>query len=326
MLCIINDRMDPAFNLAAEEYLLNIVREPAFMLWRSRPSVIIGRNQNPYRQADIVFLDRINIPVVRRISGGGAVYHDPGNINFTVIRPTGDRLTVDYRTPLQPIRRFLKRMGLAAEFDGTSGLSLHGKKISGNAQHVRKGMALHHGTLLYEADLDMLSNALQRSANGRYRDRSVDSVRRPVVNLRPLMPRDLPAHVFMQQLMADIQSTNGGRRACLSSADEAEIEDLARSKYRTWQWNFGRSPQYRFVNTARLDRVPVRIQLRVDSGIIRSARITGDLLSEKFTNGLGWQLEGCRHHRQDVEEALKKMDWPADLNAVGRSSLTAALF
>jgi lipoate-protein ligase A len=326
MLYIMNERMDPAFNLSTEEYLVTIVREPTFMLWRNRPSVIIGRNQNPYRQVDAGFLERAEIPVLRRISGGGAVYHDRGNINFTIVRPTGKKLTLDCQTQLQPIIRFLRRMGLAAEFDGTNALSVEGKKISGNAQHIHKGMMLHHGTLLYDAALHTLSNALRTTAGAKYTDRSVDSVRQPVANLRTFMNRHLSVGEFMQRLFEYIQSENGGCRVLLSSADEAEIQKLAASKYRTWNWNFGHTPEYGFTHTTQLGRVIVNIKMQVRSGTIRQIEFTGKGLNDRFSRDLQHLLKGCRHRREEVADAIKRVDGQVFDNPATLSKLAEAFF
>jgi len=326
MLYIINEKCDPAFNLAAEEYLLGMAGEPVFMVWRSRSSVIIGRNQNPYRQADTFYLDRIGAPVLRRISGGGAVYHDTGNINFTLIRPSGGKPVVDYHTPLRPIRRFLNQMGVTAGLDGSNGLVAGGKKISGNAQHIHKGKVLHHGTLLFDADLDVLARALRPAPHGRYQDRSVDSVRQPVANLLPLLKRKIPIRAFMEQLAGSVQADQGGRRIQFSPADEAAIGQLAHNRYHRWQWNYGRTPAYRFSNTIQLGGHELTIAMRVSSGTIHEIEFSARDLNARFMGELRQRLQGCRHSRADVADALSGDLAAPPLTADVRKTLAKALF
>ncbi|MGB5984881.1 MAG: lipoate--protein ligase [Desulfobacterales bacterium] len=326
MLCLHNEGLDADFNLAAEEYLLTTLREPAFMVWRNHPAVIIGRNQNPYREANSRELESRGVPILRRISGGGAVYHDTGNINFTVLTPAPGAPRIDYQTPLKPILRFLRSMGLQARFDGGNGLALNGKKISGNAQHIHKQMILHHGTLLFDTDLEALTRTLAAGPPGKYQDRGVNSVRQPVANLRPLLARDFTVMEFMTQLIKAIQSQRNGRRARFSDADLQAIEALAAARYRSWEWNFGRTPDYRLVNAVCGDKIRVEIQMQVCAGRIRRIEVGGAKLSGLFAQSLDDRLKGCRHLRQDVAAALMKVDWETAPAGVTRSHFTEALF
>ena len=330
MLCIFSHHTDPAFNLATEEYVLNSVGEDTFLVWRNGPTVIIGRNQNPYRQADTGYLQQMDIPLLRRISGGGAVFHDAGNVNFTFIHVTIGQPRVDYQPFLGPVVRFLRSMGVAAQFDGTNGLVVGGKKISGNAQHIHQGMVLHHGTLLWDTDLDALHNALATPGRGRYRDRSVDSVRQPVTNLRPLMNMSLSVEDFMGRLLAHIQMATGGRRIELSEKDIAAIEALADSKYRTWEWNFGHSPDYRFSGTLPMGGRKMGVHMQVSSGIIRQmeisrAGVTDSRISALITI-LPSILQGCRHDRSALAAALLNGSPLVSPAAVDLPSIVEALF
>ena len=250
MLCLLNNSTEPAWNLAAEEYLLNSSHEDCFMLWRNRSAVIVGCNQNTRAQVNAEFLEKYNTPVVRRLSGGGAVYHDLGNVNFTLIDVSGRDRQMDFRTYTRPILDFLNRIGVPAVFDGRNDLSLEGRKISGNAQYIHRGRILHHGTLLFDVDLEMLAEALLVDPS-KFQDKAVDSIRQRVTNIRPHLPDSVSIEKFVEQLLLSVQESKNARRASFSEADRQAIESLADEKYRRWEWNFGHSPDYNFCKTTR---------------------------------------------------------------------------
>ncbi len=305
MICILNHQTRPAFNLAAEEYLLTQGLHNGFMLWRNRPAVVIGRNQNPCSQVDIVTAQRKNIPVLRRISGGGAVYHDLGNVNFTFIRTIGNRPRVDFSAYLRPIRDFLATLGVPAVFEDPGDLSVGGRKISGNAQHFRKGKVLHHGTLLFDADVRLLHRLLDSDASV-YHDRTVDSIRKSVTNIRPFLDQDMSAEDFMQDLMKAMQTTRRARRVDFSAADLAAIEALAERKYRRWRWNFGRTPDYLLTRSASIGRRLITVRMAVRAGVIREVRIFSERQAAR-TAALEKALTGCRHRPREVIRALSPL-------------------
>jgi lipoate-protein ligase A len=324
MRCILSHETDPAFNLAAEEVLLHSAAPPVLRLWRNRRAVIVGRNQNPYTQIRLPVLRRPDTPVIRRISGGGTVFHDPGNVNFTLITPSVDKMVVDYRTPLAPVQAFLVGLGISADFDGANSLMVAGRKISGNAQHIQKGKVLHHGTLLFDTDLEALSQALLAAAPTRYRDKSVDSVRQPVANIRPLLGIDMTVSQFMQALAAAIRPDDSGRPpGGLTPAEDAAARRLVKDKYATWQWNFGHSPEYTFVNRAPAANGGVKIRMAVTSGVIRRMTITGDGWPPPDRRAVARRLTGRRHSPEVVADALAAALGP---RTDGGDALTAAFF
>lgn len=315
MICILNNHTDPAFNLAAEEYLLTDGCENGFMLWRNRHALIIGCNQNPCSQVAVVAAQQANIPVLRRISGGGAVYHDPGNINFTFIQTIGSRPRVDFHIYLRPIRDFLVKLGVPAVFEDRSDLSVAGHKISGNAQHFRKGKVLHHGTLLYDADVRTLRTLLGTDSSV-YRERAVASIRKPVTNIRPFLDCDMSAGDFIERLMTAMQIARRAHRVDFSAADCTAIEALADRKYRRWGWNFGRTPDYHLAHSASMGRRPFAVRMAVRSGIIRDVRICSGQRQTAQTVTLEKALTGCRHRPQEVQQALSPLTAPIFLEAL----------
>ena len=305
MRCIFSHNTDPALNLAIEEVLLGTAREPVFRVWRNRPVVIIGRHQNPYSQVDLTFVRQARLPVIRRISGGGAVYQDLGNVNFTFVRPAAGRVRIDYRTPLTPVRDFLATLGITAVFDGDNTLAVAGKKISGNAQHISKGRVLHHGTLLFDADLTALSHSLLAGVPERYRDKSVDSVRRTVANIRPMLDGDLGTKRFMQALVDYIsRSVAGGFQDDLAPEASRAAERLVRRKYATWEWNVGQSPDYAFVGRYRGKTAAATIRIQVAGGVIRQLDVTGDGWPAATREALARRLTGRRHRPETLAPVL----------------------
>jgi len=301
MLCIQSHQTDTAFNLAAEQYLLERRREDVFMLWRSTPCVVIGRNQNAWAQANANYIYKQRLPIYRRISGGGAVYHDLGNLNFAFILAVADNRRMDFETQLRPIIAFLNQCRAPAKLDGRSDIIVNGLKISGNAQHIHRHSVLHHGTLLFASDLAALRHALQTSA-GVYHDRAVQSNRRPVTNICDFLPQSETIDHFTARLLAFIQNRFHARRVELSLADQNAIDHIANQKYRSREWNIGHVSTYQFKRSCDLSAGQFDIELVVANGMISQARIINK--ANKSDCNLASALIGCRHDPADIQAVL----------------------
>lgn len=325
MLCLLNTETEPAWNLAAEEYLLKSSYENCFMLWRNRSAVIVGCNQNAHAQVNGEFLARHNTPVVRRLSGGGAVYHDLGNVNFTIIDVSGHNRQMDFRNYTRPILDFLNRIEVPAVFDGRNDLSLGGLKISGNAQFIHRKKILHHGTLLFDVDLEMLAEALLVDPT-KFEDKAVDSIRRRVTNVRPHLRDLISIDDFMEQLLLFVQQSNSGRRASFSETDKQAIESLAEEKYRRWEWNFGHSPAYNFRKTIRTGGGTLEVHLDVHQGLIRAVRLYGDYFGVRDIGGLERVLMGCRHCRDTISKIVAPFPIGEYIHGITVEEFTNALF
>lgn len=295
MILFLNPCIDPARNLALEEYLLTSRREDFFMVWRNQPSIIVGRNQNPFAQINNAYVQEHHIPVFRRITGGGSVYHDLGNVNFTMIRSIHRPRAINFQHLLEPVMEFLNLMGVDARMEGESDLALPCGKISGNAQHLHKNRVLHHGTLLFDTDLTILSHVLS-TESGKYFDKSVDSIRKKVTNLRPLLRTDLGVETFMGGLLAFFQRKNpGALQTALSLPEQCIINGNAEGKYNSWEWNYARSPEYCFKTTLESMDDRLKIQLQVRKGIIQNAHFNGKHLTAQKALELAAVLVGKPH-------------------------------
>ena len=245
MLCIDNRCTDIYFNLAAEEYLLKQKQENYFMLWQSEPSVVIGKHQNVQVETDEVYMREKDIRLARRFSGGGAVYHDGGNINLTFIENV-DR--PDFEFYLQQVIDFLDKIGIAAYADKRMGLFVDGMKISGSAQCIHKNRVMYHCTLLYSTDLNALNAALAGNQNleslvpGSQTVRAVPSVRSEVTNLCEHLPISMDIKRFMRLLFHYFLTEDDGNRIFrFTDSDLRIIERLQTEKYATEEWIHNKS-------------------------------------------------------------------------------------
>ncbi len=307
MITIINDRTDPYYNLACEEYIFNkFQEEDVFMLWRDEPSIIVGKNQNTLAEINIDYVRAHQIPVVRRLSGGGAVFHDLGNLNFTFI--TGDEGGAfnDFRRYTTPIVNVLDQLGVQATFSGRNDLVIEDKKFSGNAQYKKKKRVLHHGTLLFASEIEDLSAAL-KPRESKFEGKGVKSVVSRVTNIAHHLPEPMTVETFKEHLQREVAS--GAVVHELSPSEVAEIECLADEKYRTWDWNFGSSPDYSFQREEKFSGGHVEVCFNVKGGQIADAVIYGDFFSERDLDDVYDVLNGCPHDHAVIRERLASLDF-----------------
>ena len=325
MRYIYNPSTDPAFNLAAEEWLMTEAEEDVFMLWRNRPAVIVGRNQNTLAEIDEAFTRERGIPVVRRLSGGGAVFHDLGNINFTFINSGNPGEGLDFERFTVPIQQALRSMGVECVFSGRNDLLIDGRKFSGNAQHFHAGRILHHGTLLFSSDMTDLSGALRVDPE-KYRDKAVKSVRSRVTNISSHLPAPMEVTAFIKALMDFVSGGASPEDLALTGAEADAIEELADRRYRTWDWNFGSSPAYNFSRRTRTEGGLLDVNLYVKKGRILKARLFGDYFGVRDVEELEERLLGSRHERGEIASRLDGVDLDEYLHGVTLPVLLDCLF
>lgn len=311
MLIVLNSETEPYFNLAAEEFLLREKDEDLFMLWRNDKALVVGKHQNTMAEVNIQYVLQNGIKVIRRLSGGGTVFHDPGNINFTFIsNAAGDDIKIDFRRFLDPVIEVLNTFGVTAEYNGRNDLLVEGMKMSGNAEHVyhKKKRTLHHGTLLYNSRIEDLSAALKVNTL-KYQDKAVKSVRSKVTNISSHMPSPPSADVFFDQFtMRMAEHLNHTEFYRLTEADRLEIQRLSEEKYTQWDWNYGYSPKYNFSQFHEGPEGETEIELSVEKGYITAVKIASDWMLPEFKSTLEKTLEGCRHFPTDIEAKLQSMN------------------
>lgn len=326
MLCINRTETDPYFNLAAEEYVLHNFTEDCFMLWRNEPSVIVGKHQNTLAEINYDYITKNQIKVVRRISGGGTVFHDLGNINFTFIMNGETGQMVDFRKFTQPIIDVLATLGIEARFEGRNDLTIDGRKFSGNAEHVHKNRILHHGTLLYEARISDLTSALNVDPD-KFNDKAIKSVRSRVTNISEHLKQPMDIQDFISLVMNHILAKYPDAKLYeFNEKDRKGITDLMNKKYCTWEWNFGYSPAYNFRKSIRTNGGKVEFNFDVHNGIIQKASIFGDFFNHADISDIENALIGVPHRETDVLKALEKFEIGKYFKQITLQELIPALF
>jgi lipoate-protein ligase A len=306
-LCINQSSTDPYINLAAEEYFLKNFQEDFFMLWRSRPSVVVGKHQNALSEINHKFVRENRIPVARRLSGGGTVFHDQGNVNFTFIRNVANISEVSFKVFTIPIIEALKKLGVDAYTTGRNDLLIDGKKISGNAEHVHKNRVLHHGTLLFDSRLEALNGALKVDLS-KFEDKAVQSNRSEVTNIYNYLPKPISVEEFTNFLFSEISVNFPETRIYkLTQEDLLAIQKLSKEKYQTWDWIFGYSPRYRFSNKLETENEEIQISFLVEKGHITEVSFTGDI-QEELCKKIEPILLGCRHDYEEMQTALFRLN------------------
>lgn len=309
MLCIKHPNTDPQFNLAAEEHVLKSFTDDVFMLWRNEPSVIVGKHQNTLAEINLDFIREKQVKVVRRLSGGGAVFHDLGNLNFTFIMNGDEGNLVDFRKFTKPILDVLLKLGIEAKFEGRNDLTIEGKKFSGNAEHVYKNRVLHHGTLLFSSQMADLSEALKVNPL-KYQDKAVKSVRSRVTNISEHLKQQMDVEAFRDLIMQHIVEVYPDCIAYDYSTDDLnKINHLRETKYSTWDWNFGYSPKYMLEKMVKTTGGNVEFHLNVEKGLISELKIYGDFFNKKDVVEIEKLLIGCPHDVDHVTEKLTSINF-----------------
>lgn len=298
---------DPAFNLALEECLLQWL--PAdhpglFLLWQNAPSVIVGRHQVTLDEIDSDFVQERRLPVVRRMTGGGAVYHDLGNLNFSFMENAHGRKAVDFARYLRPVCAALADLGVQACLTGRNDLEAGGRKISGSAQSLHRDRILHHGTLLVELDFGDLVRALRVDPD-KIRSKGVASVRSRVANIAGFWKPGSS----MDGLRAALLRRCADGEARLEPEVLRAAETLAARKYRSWDWNYGASPPFTLQRRERFPWGLVDWRLDVRGGVIRSCRICGDFFATAEVAALEALLCGVRCEPQALAHAVRDVSW-----------------
>ena len=307
MKTILNHVHDPHFNLALEEYVLKHMdcEEDILLLWVNAPSVIVGRNQVVYGEVNVEYCKNHDIPIIRRISGGGTVYHDLGNLNFSIISKHYQDVLKNYRLFTQPVVDFLQHMGVNASFSGKSDLVITKDKFSGNAQMYHKKKMLHHGTILFDTNLDTLSKVLKPKTKD-IASVAVDSNRSHVTNVNTHSKVPMTIDEFKTALLKfwlntdDIQS----HIMTLTEADLKAIDALKKTKYLTWDWNFGESPDFEIQKTDESQSLKVGVK----DGLIETLVLTTPTISLHFNQfyGIRFEKEAYELQLNTIDKTLKK--------------------
>lgn len=311
MKYIISQTHDTAYNVALEEYAFkNLLDEDEiFMLWINQPSIIIGKNQNGLAEIDSEYVRDHNIRVIRRISGGGAVYHDLNNLNYTLIAPRKNENAFDFQAFSQPVIKALENLGLNATFSGRNDIELNGKKICGNAQAYSKDRILHHGCILFDVDLSVLGKALQVKED-KIKSKGVKSVRSRVTNINHELAEKITIADFQQAIFDEVKKNRPDMTEYqLSAEDLAAIEKLAEWKA-SWEWNYGKAPEYDLRKEKRFPSGKIEILLQTKHSIIQNITFYGDFFGIRDVQELAEKLIGLELEENAIKNKIANLEYP----------------
>lgn len=320
---------DPQINLAIEEYALNkmdIDKDSFFLFYINQPSIIIGRNQNTIEEINTDFVEANGIIPVRRLSGGGAVYHDLGNLNFSFItKDDGDSFR-NFKKFTQPIVDALKEMGIEAELSGRNDILAEGRKISGNAQFSTKGRMFSHGTLMFDTEIEAVVSAL-RVRKDKIESKGIKSIRSRVANISEFLKEPMTIEEFKETLLVSIF---GGKANInyyeLTDEDWSNIHELSQKRYQTWEWNFGKSPKFNLDHSHRFPPGTVDLKLQVNKGIIEEAAIFGDFFGVGDMADVEQRLTGVVYSKDAIDQALSDIDIPTYFGGISREDFLSLIY
>ena len=318
-----NNSTDPHFNMAFDEFCLEQLKadEPVFYLWQNRPSVIIGLNQSAYAEVNLPYLREKGIVLARRVTGGGAVYHDLQNLNYTITGRIRD-LETDYPAYVETMARALRQLGVPAEVSGRNDILVDGRKCSGYAKRVSKDRLMIHGTLMYDVDIDTLTQVLA-TPGSKLSAAGISSVRSRVANLKEYLPQFLDIQAFQAALQALLAGDDGEIR--LTDAQIAQIEADAAAKYRTWAWIYGHSPVTAFRVGKKFACGRVEAAFSLKAGCIDSLRFSGDFLGNLPADRIANALQGCRFTQEAILAILSQEPVENCFDRLSAEELTALL-
>ncbi len=324
MKYIENHETNPFYNLALEEYVLkNRTDDDYLLLWRNAPTVVIGRHQNMAEEVERSVAERYHVKLVRRESGGGAVYHDLGNLNYSFITDLSKTETMTFEEFTKPVIKVLEKLGLQAQFTGRNDILINEKKISGNAQAIKGGRILSHGTLLFDLDLDMAQKILCVNA-AKIQSRSTKSIRSRIGNIKDCLPCGCTMDIIeFKQLLI---TTLGSHMDQLETTEIETIKKLEMEKYRTWQWNYGESPDFDFSNQRKYEGGILRVDFRFEEGKITGIKFWGDFMSKCPLEVIEHEICKMRYERESIRHILEKFDLNKYFGTITKDEILACMF
>lgn len=320
---------DPRINLAIEEYLLktmDVEKEPVLLFYINQPSIIIGKNQNTIEEINTDYVEDNGIIVVRRLSGGGAVYHDLGNLNFSFITNDDGDSFMNYKKFTQPVVDALAKMGVNAELSGRNDILAEGRKVSGNAQFSTKGRMFSHGTLMFDTKIDAVVSALKVKKD-KIESKGIKSIRSRVANISEFLKEQMTVEEFRLEILKSIFGGEENIRYYeLTEDDWANIHKLSEERYQTWEWNFGKSPRFNIQKTHRFPTGGIDIRLEVNHGVMEEVHIFGDFFGVGDMADIEQRLVGTNYDRAAIAKALADIDIPTYFGGISTEDFLQLIY
>lgn len=320
---------DPRINLAIEEYILcnmDVEEEDYLLFYINEPSIIVGKNQNTIEEIDTDYVEEKGIHVVRRLSGGGAVYHDHGNLNYSFITKDDGESFRNFKKFTEPVVQALAGLNVTAELIGRNDILVEGRKISGNAQFATQGRMFSHGTLMFDTAIEEVVSAL-KVRKDKIESKGIKSIRSRVANISEFLQEELTIEEFRQEVL---NSIFGGEEKVrykeLTEEDWENIYALSKERYGNWEWNYGKSPKFNMQHSHRFPVGSIDVRLDVRKGIIEDVIIFGDFFGVGEVDVIGDRLKGIQYKRQAIDEALGDLDIPTYLGGITREEFLQLVY
>ena len=324
---------DASLNIALETYLVEnrLVDEPILLFYINDPSIIVGRNQNTIEEVNQAYVEEKGIRVVRRMSGGGAVYHDRGNFSFCFIKDD-DGSFRDFASFTQPVIEALHKMGAkGAELKGRNDLLIEDKKFSGNAMYAKNGRMTAHGTILFDANLDEVTKAL-KPRKEKFESKGIKSVRSRVTNIKPYVSPEyqkLTTEEFRDLLLLEIfgvESRDQVKELKLTEADWAKVREIQAERFGNWDWNYGQSPAFAIQMSQKFPFGFVDFRFNVEQGVIKEVKVYGDFFGLGDISDVEDALVGVRFEREAVNQVFENLDFNKYFGRVTAEEILTLIF
>jgi len=310
---------DPRINLAIEEYLLktmDVEKDPFLLFYINEPSIIIGKNQNTAEEINTDYVDSNGIHAVRRLSGGGAVYHDLGNLNYSFITVDDGNSFRNFRKFTEPVVKALQSLGVNAELSGRNDLMAEGRKVSGNAQFSTRGRMFSHGTLMFDTEVDAVVSALKVSKE-KIESKGIKSIRSRVANISEFLKEPMTVTEFRNAILHSIfEGEENVRYYELTDEDWKKIHELSKERYGNWDWNYGKSPKFNIKHSHRFPVGGIDVRLQVENGIVQDAHIYGDFFGVGDVSEIEQAITGSKYERASLDKAIAGIDIPKLLGGI----------
>ncbi len=320
---------DPRINLAIEEYLLktmDVEKDPFLLFYINEPSIIIGKNQNTSEEINTDYVDSNGIHVVRRLSGGGAVYHDHGNLNYSFITVDDGESFRNFRKFTEPVVQALQGLGVSAELSGRNDLMAEGRKISGNAQFSTKGRMYSHGTLLFDTEVEAVVSALKVSKE-KIESKGIKSIRSRVANISEFLEEPMTVTEFRSAILHSIfDGEEKVRYYELTEEDWEGIHEISKERYGNWDWNYGKSPKFNMKHSNRFPVGGIDVRLQVENGIVKDANIFGDFFGVGDVSEIESAITGVKYERASLDEAIDQYDIPKYLGGITKEEFLKLIY
>lgn len=334
MIFVPNENNDPRINLAIETYLLKekVLDEPILLFYINKPSIIIGRNQNTIEEINKEYVEEKGLHVVRRLSGGGAVYHDYGNLNFSFIMPDDGNSFRDFAKLTQPIIQALHDLGVSgAELKGRNDLVINDQKFSGNAMYATAGRMFAHGTLMFDSDIDEVVNAL-KVRKDKIESKGIKSIRSRVTNIKPFLPaakQEMTTEDFREEILLKIfgvASVEQVKTYELTDEDWNKINKISEDYYQNWDWNYGKSPEFNLERKQRFPIGSIEAQMDVADGVVKEIKVYGDFFGLGEIKDVEEVLTGVKYEKAAIAEAVEKIDIKKYFGNIEKNDLVELLY